>query len=149
VPAEIEPAELARLVDFAERPRVQDWSLRAALVRYASPEPRRVDSLLDLVRRVDWALGKQSSVLQREGPEVWTAFATEGEPDDALLAPAVRILRVASDLDRLGDVLAEWATDIRGPDPDAAVDATIASVGPRLDELGIPHEERPPPRSRG
>ena len=56
VPADIEPPELARLLDFAERPRTQDWSLRAALVRYAQPRPQSVSDLLDLVRRLEAAL---------------------------------------------------------------------------------------------
>ena len=36
VPAEVEPAELAQLLDFAECPHTENWSLRAALVRYAN-----------------------------------------------------------------------------------------------------------------
>ncbi|HYL52409.1 MAG TPA: hypothetical protein VEZ15_10595, partial [Acidimicrobiia bacterium] len=65
--ADIEPPELARLVDFAERGRTSDWSLRAALVRYAQPQPQRVNDILDLVRRVEWALDQHAAIIGREG----------------------------------------------------------------------------------
>jgi hypothetical protein len=53
------------------------------------------------------------------------------------------------ELDRIGEVLAGWAVDISGDRPDAAVDAAIEKIGTRLDELGVSHEERTPPRRRG
>src|SRR5262249_41526556 len=65
VPVELQPPELARLVDYAERPRRDDWSLRAALVRYAQPEPQRVSAILDLVRRIEWALRPHQKLLDR------------------------------------------------------------------------------------
>src|SRR5690349_3551130 len=74
VPAEVEPAELAQLLDFAERSHTENWSLRAALVRYAQPQPQRVNDLLELVRRIQGALGAQSRILQRDGEEIWDAL---------------------------------------------------------------------------
>ena len=144
VPAEIQPKELARLVEFSERPREQDWSLRSALVRYAQPEPQRVNDVLELVRRTEWALGKQSKRLEREGPELWSALES-GDDGDEL----VGLLRAAAALDALGDVVATWAVDRASGLPNAAVDATVADVSTRLEELGVPHEERPGPRDRG
>src|SRR5205085_4583087 len=85
VPAEIEPPELARLVDYAERSRTDDWSLRSALVLYALPQPQRVNDVLVQVRRLDGALGKRSKRLQREGAEVWGALQS-GADDDELVA---------------------------------------------------------------
>jgi hypothetical protein len=149
VPADIEPPALARLVDFAERPRTQDWSLRAALVRYAQPQPQRVNDLLDLVRRTEFALGQEAAVLQRDGVALWDALEAGTVPTDERHAHLVEILRVVMELDRIGDVLAGWAVDISGDRPDAAVDAAIEDVGAGLDELGVPHEERSPPRRRG
>jgi hypothetical protein len=149
VPAELEPPALAQLVDFAERPRTQDWSLRAALVRYAQPQPQRVNDLLDLVRRTDWALGQHAGVLQRHGPAVWEALDGDALPSDQEQAQVVKLLRVVMELDRIGDVLAGWAVDISADRPDAAVDAATQEVGTRLDAIGVPHEERPPPRQRG
>ena len=42
-----------------------------------------------------------------------------------------------------------WAEDREGPLPDAAVEAAVATIAPRLEELGIGPEERarPPRRS--
>jgi hypothetical protein len=149
VPVDIEPPALARLVEYAERPRTQDWSLRAALVRYAQPQPQRVDDLLDLVRRTDFALGQHAALLQRDGAALWDALEGGTVPSDERNAHVVELLRVAMELDRIGDVLAGWAVDISGDRPDAAVDAAIEKIGTRLDELGVPHEERTPPRRRG
>jgi len=144
VPAEIQPSELARLVDFSERPRTDDWSLRSALVRYAVPQPQRVNDILVHVRRLEWALGKQSKRIERDGPELWQALQSDGG-DDELVA----LLRAARELDRLGDVVVAWAVDRSGASPDAEVDSVVADVGARLDALGIPYEERPGPRNRG
>jgi hypothetical protein len=146
MPAEIEPPELARLVDFAERPRTRDWSLRSALVRYAQPEPQRVNDILELVRRVDAVLAKSGARLGREGPALWDAVERDGDAPDPYL---VGVLNAARELDGLGEVLATWAVD-RGRRPDAEVDQVVADVAQRLDVLGVPREERPPgPRNRG
>jgi hypothetical protein len=134
VPAEVAP-ELARLLGFTERPRRGDWSLRAALTRYAQPEPQRVSDLLEHVRRVEFAIKPHVKALERGQ-----------EPAGAV----VGLLDVIADLDLLGDVLAAWAADPTGERPDAAVDAATADVARRLDELGIPREQRQrPPRQRG
>lgn len=146
---EIEPPQLARLVDFAERPRVQDWSLRAALVRYAQPEPERVNRVVELVRRIEWALRSHRKVIERAGQEIWDAL--QGGADHAgPHAEVIALLDAASQLDRIGDILAEWAVDLAGERPNAVVDAVTETVARRLDELGVPREERRPrPPRRG
>ena len=144
VPAEIKPPELARIVDFSERSRTDDWSLRSALVLYALPQPQRVNDILVHVRRVDRELGKQSKRLGREGTELWGALQSDAGGDEL-----VELLRAARELDELGDVIVAWAVDRTGESPDARVDAVVADVGRRLDALGIPYEERPGPRNRG
>ena len=148
MPAEIEPPELARLVDFAERPRTQDWSLRSALVRYAQPQPVRVETILDLVRRIDWALRSHAKLIERDGHQVWAELGAGDGNADGPNAPVVELLRAAAEIDRLGDVLAEWASDPAIERPDAAVDAVTAEVAQRLDALGVPREEGGPPRKR-
>ncbi|MET0894516.1 MAG: hypothetical protein ABWY80_01560 [Acidimicrobiia bacterium] len=148
--AEVEPAELAQLVDFAERPHTENWSLRAALCRYAQPQPHRVNEVLDLVRRIQAALGAHTKVLRKDGPEVWAALERDDQPD--AIAPLVELLAAAREIDRLGDALAAWASDIRGPRPDDELDAVVRDVTDRLERLGVPREERVPPRgarSRG
>ena len=144
MPAEIEPPELARLVDFSERARSDDWSLRSALVRYAQPQPQRVNDILDLVRRVEWAIGKQSKRVEKDGAALWAALEADDDGDEL-----VALLRAAQELDALGDVVVAWAVDRSGDSPDARVDEVVADVGQQLDALGIPHEERPGPRNRG
>jgi hypothetical protein len=148
MPAEIEPVELARIVDFAERSRVGDWSLRSALCRYAQPQPKRVSDVLEVVRRVDAALQPESKRLVREGHALWAALEHGGASDDA--APLVGVLAAARDLDRLGDTMADWAEARHGKHPEDEVDAVAADVARRLDELGVPREERlrPPPGAR-
>lgn len=144
MPAEIKPPELARIVDFAERPRIEDWSLRAALVRYAQPEPQRASDILEVLRRIEFALAKQSKALERDGQALWDALNRD---DDA---PLVGLLRTAQQLDALGDVLVKWAADYRKPRPDKEVDGVVQSLAEQLDALGIPREERAPgPRNRG
>jgi hypothetical protein len=149
VSVEVEPPELARLVDLAERPRDEDWSLRAALVRYAQPQPVRASAVVEVVRRIEGVLRSKAKVLERQGPAVWAALAAAGDGDvDAQL---VGVLRAAAELDRLGDLLAGWAVDRRPPRPDGAVDEVIADVAARLDALGVPREDgsgRPPRGSR-
>jgi hypothetical protein len=128
--------ELAVLVEFAERPRTDDWSLRAALTRYAQPQPQRVGDLLELVRRIEFVLRPQFKALEKAGTEPSPALAS--------------LFDAAAEVDRLGELLAAWAADPSKERPDEAVDAVIADVTRRLDELGIPREERQrPPRSRG
>ena len=147
MPAEISPPELARLVDFTERPRVDDWSLRSALVRYAQPEPQRVSDLLDVARRIEWVLGNNGSAIEREGDALWNAVANGGASPDEFL---VGVLQAAQQLDELGDVVAAWAVDINQTRPDAEVDRVVALVAHELDALGVPKQEAPPgPRNRG
>jgi len=144
VPADLEPPALAELVDFAERPHTENWSLRAALTRYAQPQPQRVNDLLDLVRRIQAALGAESATLQQRGGEIWDALQHDDPPSD--VAPLVELLDAARQIDRLGDALATWAADTARPRPDAELDAVVADVAARLERLGVPHEERVPPR---
>ena len=147
MPADIEPPELASLVAYAERSRVGDWSLRSALCRYAQPQPVRVSAVLELVRRIEFSLHKLQGRLAKEGPAVWAALQSGDAGDDLLLG----LLDAMQQLDRLGDLLADWADDRAGKHPEDAVDATTAEVAGRLDARGVPHEERtgPPSRSRG
>src|SRR3546814_16451718 len=79
VPAEPEPPELPSLVDYAERSRVGDWSLRSALMRYAQGNPQRLSDVLDIVRRTEFALHPHSRSLLKEGPTLREAL-TSGAP---------------------------------------------------------------------
>ena len=85
-------------------------------------------------------------MLQRDGDAVWAVLDGGGKPADERQAQVVNLLRVAKELDRLGDVLAEWAVDITRDRPNDEVDDVIDEIGAQLDALGVPHEERPPNR---
>lgn len=147
VPAPIEPPALADLVDLAERPRATGWSLRAALVRYAQPEPVRASLVLEQVRRVDAAVKAHAKLLAREGPAVWAAL-DRGGPATEELAAVVALLDAARPLDALGDLLAAWATDPSRARPDAEVDDAVARTADALDALGVARERRQGQRAR-
>ncbi len=136
------------LVDYAERSRVGDWSLRSALVRYAQPEPRRAGAVLELVRRTDGALKPYARLLERT-PSLVAAARDRTAVDtlDDEERAAVAIVAVALDLDRLGDILAHWATDTSAPRPDDEVDRVARQVFDALAGLGVERESRPPRRS--
>ena len=74
--------------------------------------------------------------------------AVDGSLDDTERS-ALPLLGVALHLEALADTLTEWAN--RGPhDPPLdEVDVTCALVADRLDELGVPTEQGPPPGRRG
>jgi hypothetical protein len=146
---ELEPPELARLVDFAERSRAGDWSLRSALVRYAEGQPVRVSQVLELVRRIEAALHNHSKLLASTGPNLWSALEQDEAPAGDREAMVVGVLRAATELDGLADVMATWACDRNGDQPDAEVDAAVLAVTQQLDHLGVAREERQgPPRRR-
>jgi hypothetical protein len=144
MPAEVQPPELARLLDYQERPRVDDWSLRSALTRYAQPQPQRVGAVLEVVRRIDFSLRPHLKAVEKEGPAIWQALQSPSAGD-----LVVELLRITMDLDRLGDRLAAWAADPTGERPDADVDAAVATATARLEALGVPREERQRPSGRG
>jgi hypothetical protein len=147
MPVEVEPPELARLLDFAECGRAENWSLRAALVRYAQPEPERAARILEVVRRTDAAHRRHGRLFERDGPTVWMTL-TEDEPSPSVGADLIELLRATIELDRLGDLLATWAIDRTGERPVREVDKVTADVERRLDLLGVPREERERPASR-
>lgn len=146
----ITPPELAALIDVSERQRAGDWSLRAALCRYAQPQPVRVSALLDLVRRIESALGDHLAVIKKRGDDVWAAHLAAGVTADADIAPILPLLGLLTVIDALGDTIAGWAVARDGERPDAAVDAAIETLTRSADEIGLPLQERPgPPRGRG
>ena len=54
------------LLNYAESPRVGDWTLRSSLVRLAQPDPVRVGDLLSAMRRLDAPLHHVARTLQRQ-----------------------------------------------------------------------------------
>lgn len=132
---------------MAERSRAGDWSLRAALTRFAQPEPVRVAALLDLVRRMDAAASDEARTFAADGPQLWDALQAQG--DGARPEGLVGLLAAMAEVDRFGDVLAAWAVDPSMGRPVEAFDAVVADVRARLEELGVPEQGPPPPGVRG
>ena len=149
MPAELEPPELARLIDVAERPRAGNWSLRAALTRYGQPQPQRSHDLIEVLRRIEVGVRQAAKTFEDHGPSLWSALdAGEGHAGEH--GGALELLRVIRDVDQVGDALAGWANDKSQPRPDAEIDSVAADAMRRLDALGVPREEgRPPQRRRG
>ncbi|MGH9084780.1 MAG: hypothetical protein ACRDYW_04955 [Acidimicrobiales bacterium] len=150
MPPELEPPELATLVDFAERPRTGDWSLRSSLVRYAQSQPVRVSRVIELVRRIEQVVHTHAKLLAAEGPALWGALVAGTSRAGQPHAVVVGVLRASAELDALAELLAMWADDRSRLRPDAEVDAAVVEVTGLLDGLGVPREERAgPPRRRG
>ncbi len=139
------------LIEYAERPRVDGWSLRAALVRYAQPEPARAGAILELIRRTDGALEPFAKLLS-ESPQLVSIACGDIDEETAENLGAdevtvVALVRVALALDRLGDVLATWASNRSDERPDVEIDAIARSAFVMLGDLGVAREARPPRRS--
>ena len=145
--AEVTPPELAQLIDVAERPRVGNWSLRAALTRYGQPQPQRTSDLIEVLRRIDVAVRGTHAALEQHGPELWDALGS-GDGFGQLEGP-VELLRIIRDVDVVGDALAEWADDTSLRRPDDDIDVVTVDAMKRLDALGVPREADRPPRARG
>lgn len=140
------------IIDYAERARIGDWTLRSALVRYAQPEPARASAVLELIRRTDGALKTHARAIEQQ-PEL-NATARHrratGEPEPTTAGAGdmvVDLLVVALELDHLADVLTAWATDIDQPRPDPEVDVVARRVFGRLSDLGVERETRPARRT--
>jgi hypothetical protein len=133
--------EGARLVDFAECPRIGDWTLRSALVRYAQRSPVAASAVLELVRRTDAALQPHRRALERTPV---AEVVADGDSDPAVLD----LLVVAAVLDELGAVLSAWADDRAAIEaPVERVDALASRAFGALAELGVAREARPPRRA--
>lgn len=111
------PDAAVTLVNHAESPRADDWTLRSALVRLASPEPQLVADLLTRVRRLDATLQQAASILAKQTvvcDRGLTLDTVDGDPVDPY--PDTR----TADLARL-------AVDA-GDDADVVVEAYVESI---------------------
>lgn len=93
------PDREASLLNYAERSRAGDWSMRSALTRFAQPHPERAARVLTLVRRLDAVLHQAMRQLEqhtvvcdrrlsseRIGPEPREAYPDTRVADLARLA---------------------------------------------------------------
>ena len=118
---EIDPVR--SLLNYAESPQADDWTLRSGLVRLAQPEPERVGDLLQVLRRLDAVLGQVTRDLQRN-PACCDAALVAGGADD-------RDGSVPSSSPD-GPLLAAIAVDLggfEGPAAEAIGDIRVADLG--------------------
>ncbi len=118
-----QPEPERSILNLAESPRTDDWSLRAALVRLAQPEPVRAGAVLEIVRRCQGALHPLQRALERH--IVWTG------PDlgpDSLTGSAADGWVLAAGGDRRADIRLVDLARLAGGDP-VALDTLAAAYG--------------------
>ncbi len=94
----VEVDETLTLLQVAESPRIDDWTLRSALVRFAQPQPELSGAILESVRRTQAALDPVARELLRHGAVTDRGLAVAGDgglaaPSDPL--PDVRVADLA------------------------------------------------------
>lgn len=103
--------ETRSLLNYAEAPHTDDWTMRSALVRLAQRDPARVGALLQVSRRLDAPLHHVARTLQ----------ANPAMCDDALAEAVWHADRAGS----LSDALVEPYPDVRIADLARAVAAGL------------------------
>ena len=88
------------MLQVAESPRVDDWTLRSALVRFAQAQPELASAILESVRRTQAALDPFVRALLRHGVTVDRRLAVDPGGGLAPMADPVADVRIA-DLARL------------------------------------------------
>jgi len=111
------------ILNLAESPRADDWSLRAALVRLAQPEPVRAGAVLEIVRRCQGALQPLARALERH--TVWTG---PGLRPCSVTGSADGGWRLADGGDRRADIRVVDLARLANGDP-AALDVVAEAYG--------------------
>ncbi|MGI9623990.1 MAG: hypothetical protein ACR2PK_14230 [Acidimicrobiales bacterium] len=147
-PADADP--LGSVLNYTERPRSADWTMRSALVRLAQPEPGRVAEVLALSRRLDAVLGHVSRGLEKcttmcdrrltlsvlngghgEGAEFELSQPQDQYPD-ARVVDLARVCRAGPEL--CPSVLAGYSS-LGSLSPEEAAAVPLLEVALRLDDL--------------
>ncbi len=129
----VEVDETRSLLNYAEAPRIGEWTLRSALVRLAQPYPLRAEAVLGLVRRLDAALKPFVRTLQKHAVVTGRMIppSTEGIADARVVDLAVLSERSGVDIT---DVVRRYGSDL--PLNDAEIEAApLVAVALTLDEL--------------
>lgn len=127
------------LLQVAESPRVDDWTLRSALVRFAQPEPELSSAILESVRRTQAALDPMVRELLRHGVLTDRRMASSSEVGLAPIAdplPDVRVADLARAVRGLPDGDHAAATVVEAYD--AAVESTGAEPVSAVERAAIP-----------
>ena len=135
-PVEAQPQQ--SLVNYAESPRVDDWTMRSALVRFAQPEPVRASSLLELVRRLDTVLHHVARPLERRtvrcDRDLDPSFTAEpiAPYPDTRTADLARIARVLPE--GFATVLGSYTAEV-GLDPEEHAALPLLEMALEFDDL--------------
>ncbi|HUW02831.1 MAG TPA: hypothetical protein VMW08_10805 [Acidimicrobiales bacterium] len=145
------------LHEYVERLHPGGWSMRAALVRYGQPEPRRAAELLELTRRAESGYHEHARRIEREPrlsdlaraleafghdyPALLDAYLLEGDPLDDEATSTVPVLAVAAALDDVGALVASWAVEAGADRPDDEIDRVCTRAAAQLDALGVERQE--------
>lgn len=106
--------EVRSLLNYAETPHFDDWTMRSALVRLAQRDPARVGALLQVSRRLDGPLHHVARTLQAEpaicdgamarwswDPEAVLGQAAAEPYPDVRVADLARAVAAGHDADRV------------------------------------------------
>ena len=127
------------LVNYAESPRHDDWTLRSALVRLAQSQPQLVADLLQRVRRLDAVLHHVAKPLERR-----TVVCDRGldldSVDGAILEPypdtrTADVARLAARAGDDGDVVIESYLAAAELDAEEVAALPLLGVAWRFDQL--------------
>lgn len=129
------------LANYGERPRTDDWSMRAALTRFAQPHPVRSARVLTLLRRLDATLRPIVKPLEKHAvtcDRALTAQGLDGPPispyADVAVADLAR-LRADESVDFLG-LLAAYEASSDTLDAEARNAVALLGVALLFDDLG-------------
>jgi hypothetical protein len=114
------------LLNVAEAPRVDDWSLRSALVRLAQPEPVRAGAVLEVIRRCEGGLQPFARALERHVVE------TQPSLSPSSLVPEDGSWRLAGDGPGQADIRLADLARLAGGDPGLLADL-IEAYGHRVE----------------
>lgn len=127
------------LLNYAERPRRNDWTLRSALVRLAQSQPQLVADLLTRVRRLDAVLHHVARSLESHtvpcdrGLTVDTFDNAPADPyPDARVADLTRLAASAADR---GDVVIEAYVEVIDLTPEERAALPLLTVALAFDQL--------------
>lgn len=145
------------LHEYVERLHPGGWSMRAALVRYAQPEPVRAAALLEVTRRAESGLHDVARRIEREPrlsdlgralahfghdyPTLLDAYLHDADPIDDEAASVIPVLAVAASLDDLGAVVAAWAIEAGDDRPDDLIEEGCQQANGQLDALGVERQD--------
>ncbi|MEM9468294.1 MAG: hypothetical protein AAGA90_23200 [Actinomycetota bacterium] len=134
-----DPEPHGSLVNYAESPRADDWTLRSALVRLAQSQPQLVADLLQRVRRLDAALHQIARPLEPHTvvcDRGLTLDTVDGDPLDPYPDTRVAdVLRLARSAGTEADVVIEAYIDACDISPEERAALPLLGVALWFDQL--------------